>query len=127
MTNSRGWLLRTALACFAAGLAVGLAIPVAVAAFATPETQGDERYVEQMAKTYQLRPGQVRLLRAIMAEKTARDQDLWRTFADKLPPEMRSQRKTISDWVDMMVQGLLEPGGQRERFLADSQPKPNDR
>ena len=126
MTSPRAWLIRTALACFAAGLAVGLAIPVATAAFTTPEPQGDERYVQQMAETYRLRPSQVRLLRAIMAEKAARDRDLWRTFADKLPAEMRSQRKTITDWVDMMVEGLLDPGGQRERFLADSRPKPND-
>jgi hypothetical protein len=114
-----------ASACFAAGVAVGLAAPVVVRAFETPPEDGDEGYVQRLAREYGLRPSQVRLARAVMAEKRERLEELMRSNMDKLPPELRSQRDTILRWSAAMVEGLLDHE-QRARYQQDSARQPNE-
>lgn len=115
MSRPQAWLAGAAAACFAAGVAVGLAMPVAVAAFQVPAPTGDELYLQRLAEEFGLRPAQVRLARAVLEERRDRLGELVRSNMDKLPPELCSQRDAILRWSEMMIQGLLDPE-QRVRY-----------
>ena len=66
MNRLQGVVIWVALASFAAGIGVGMAAPV-VASIIGERVDHDERYVDRLSAWCDLRPDQVRDLRAILS------------------------------------------------------------
>jgi len=66
VSRLQGIVVAVALTSFAAGIGVGMAVPVVASIFGE-QTDPDERYVERLREWCDLRPDQVRDLRAILS------------------------------------------------------------
>lgn len=113
------WLKSVAFACFAAGIAVGLAVPKIYDAVRGPaETiDPDERYVRYVTEHYELTPAQVRSLRMVLAVDAAEHRDLMRRAKpEEMPPGVAKLRTRTDDRIRVLL-----TDEQREKFNQDAE------
>lgn len=111
------WVRWVAASAFAAGIAVGLAIPVAVQAMSPrPAPFGpDEVYVGQLAELYGLSSSQVRTLRMILATEIAETTEILRRQPENLPPEVRKVRRRTDERIRAMLSEEQRAAYERDK------------
>jgi hypothetical protein len=115
-----GLLIAAVLGSFAAGVAVGLALPAAWSAIgggAEPH-HPDDQYLRRMTERYRLSKEQVRVLRMVLF---ARDQEIRKIFDDdpqRLPKPLDREYRDALSRANERIEHVLDPD-QRRLYLAD--------
>lgn len=113
------WVRGVALACFCAGVLVGLAVPGVVDAVRGPvqTADPDEQYVRDFAAKYGLDKAQIRTLRMILADDLASTTAIIRAKPETLPPEVLKLRRRTDERIRVMLSDE-----QRAQYLRDTNP-----
>ena len=91
------WVRLVALACFGAGIAVGLAVPRVLEAFRPASSDSidpDQRYIQFLTKECDLSAEQVRSLRMIIRADAADSREALRREEEKPPRLVKVQART---------------------------------
>ena len=125
MSDSRGasprrWIGWVASACFAAGVCIGLALPVVVDTVRgeTETLDPDERYARQLKERYLLSPTQMRALRMVLAARLAETKELILDPGTKNSEDLKAERSRVFNRADERIYALLTDE-QRTRYLKD--------
>jgi hypothetical protein len=111
-----GWFAAAVLASFAAGIAIGLAVPRAADALGANRDRGpNDAYVREITRRYDLDAGQVRLLRMVLE---SRDREL--AGLDPRSPEGEARALAANLRTQERIKYVLN-AEQRARFLQDSE------
>lgn len=114
------WIGWVALACFAAGICIGLAVPVVVDAVRseTESLDPDERYARQLKGLYDLSPTQMRALRMVLAARLAEAKELILNPGTKNEEDLEAERSRVFNRADERIYALLTDE-QRARYSKD--------
>lgn len=122
--RARHWLVLVAGGWFAAGIAIGLAVPGALERLrpSAAESDPDEDYVSRMTAEYQLTRDQQELLRLVRSAQVREQRAIYERAArddwEQLPKGMASQLRLANQKAEQRVEALLTDS-QRERFVRD--------
>jgi hypothetical protein len=118
----RRWVLGAGFAGFAAGIALGLVVPVVREAMAAAEADDpDARYVRELAERYGLDAGQARTVRMVLEDRDRAYRRVLMGDLMRLPPALREQVDVANRRAEERIKYVLTEE-QRERFLRDSEP-----
>jgi hypothetical protein len=121
VTPARSWILGAALGCFAAGLAVGLTVPRALAGDSeavSPEVD----YVRELADTYSLTAEQQRSIRLVLQSARKEEMAVRRSIeVNQLPPQIQSRLLAVRSHAEQRIRAVLD-ADQRVRYDEDSRP-----
>lgn len=120
LAHARRWVRWVAVACFAAGVSVGLASPAVVAAL-RPEPEildPDERYARTLEQRYDLTPSQMRALRMVLAARLAESRELILDPDRNNPEDLLAERSRVFNRADERIYALLTDE-QRDRYSKD--------
>ncbi len=117
-----GWLLAgVASSCFAAGVAVGLAIPAAVSELREELPEGPDRawvrdYLSNFEQRFDLSAAQKRDLRAILLHYVHQEASIRRSAdLEQWPPELQTQLVQARRRMEKRIEWILDPA-QRALF-----------
>ena len=113
------WVVGAAAAAFAAGLAVGLALPRVADAVATPpRADADERYVRDLGDRYDLSAAQTELIRMVLEAREGERMRLLLGDTGRLPEQIQIELGSVDLRANERIKYVLTDE-QRERFLHD--------
>ncbi|MCA8943508.1 MAG: hypothetical protein KDB80_13170 [Planctomycetes bacterium] len=120
LAHARRWVRWIAVACFGAGICVGLAIPSVVRAFRaeTESLDPDERYARALEARYELTPEQMRALRMVLAARLAESRELILDPGRKNSEDLLAERSRVFNRADERIYALLTDE-QRARYSKD--------
>ncbi len=127
MNGLRRAIALTALACFAAGVAAGLAVSSGSAALGSSAQTEHEAFITKLAERYDLREPQVRDLRAVLLMRDDEVMRIANSFeVDRWPREAQNQLIAARQRMQKRIEHILDEE-QRARYLRDSDTSDDDK
>jgi hypothetical protein len=122
---ARLWVLGSAVGCFVAGMAGGLALPDVMHACCAQDPQDpDAAYVQRMTEDFRLDPAQQRSLRMVLESCQRQELEVFhRARYESLPESLKNQLREARAQKEQRIRVLLTP---EQRRLYDSKVRTAD-